>query len=346
MLLRIAMFLVIILSSALGASEFTADLVMVEADDTISGKIYVHDQTYRMDLKEQEEYFVIVDQKSCITRAFLPAEMIYVELDCQDFTTLMNDPIQSFVNASAKSELKSEGTEQYAGYKCTKQTIYYEGRAMASQYKSDILNFPLKIVNLVREGQFFKLSNITEKDLSDTLFAIPAGYELQGTPVSKEEGSQNEFIEAAGSGDTAKVKGFIENGANLDMIDDYGYSPLMIAVSYGHLECARMLLEAGADPNLANSVGDTPLYYAAQNGYTKIADMLIRFGADINAFRSFQQSPLGAAVANGQFSAVKLLIESGADVSITDSTGNSLIDIARENGDLQMVEMLKKAGAQ
>lgn len=41
----------------------------------------------------------------------------------------------------------------------------------------------------------------------------------------------------------------------------------MTAVSKGHLECARELLEMGADPDLSNSKGYTPLMQAGDNNF-------------------------------------------------------------------------------
>ncbi len=45
-----------------------------------------------------------------------------------------------------------------------------------------------------------------------------------------------------------------------------GYTPLMVALHRGRLECARALLRAGADPNYINGTGDLTLFWAIDGG--------------------------------------------------------------------------------
>ncbi len=42
----------------------------------------------------------------------------------------------------------------------------------------------------------------------------------------------------------------LEHGANPNCVDDQGVSPLHLAISSGHFQCAKQLLEKGADINL------------------------------------------------------------------------------------------------
>lgn len=45
-----------------------------------------------------------------------------------------------------------------------------------------------------------------------------------------------------------------------------GYTPLMVALHRGRLECAKALLRAGADPNFSNSAGDHTVFWAIDGG--------------------------------------------------------------------------------
>ena len=49
----------------------------------------------------------------------------------------------------------------------------------------------------------------------------------------------------------------------------------MIAAKYGHIETAKLLISAGADINDINKYGETALMLAARNGQTDLAKLLI-----------------------------------------------------------------------
>jgi ankyrin repeat protein len=50
------------------------------------------------------------------------------------------------------------------------------------------------------------------------------------------------------------VEELIKGGANVDVMDVRGQTPLAQAAWNGHTEVARLLLDAGADPELADPV--------------------------------------------------------------------------------------------
>ncbi len=67
---------------------------------------------------------------------------------------------------------------------------------------------------------------------------------------------------AARQGQMDAVKTLVAEGANLNLADPDGTTPLLISVINYHYDVAGYLLEAGADPNAADSMGRTPLYAA------------------------------------------------------------------------------------
>ncbi|MEM2677506.1 MAG: ankyrin repeat domain-containing protein, partial [Thermofilaceae archaeon] len=73
----------------------------------------------------------------------------------------------------------------------------------------------------------------------------------------------SELHKAAEEGDLQRVKKLVENGANVNAKDEYGSTPLYLAVLNGHLELARFLVEKGANVNAKDIVGWTPLHIAA-----------------------------------------------------------------------------------
>ena len=83
----------------------------------------------------------------------------------------------------------------------------------------------------------------------------------------------------------------------------------------------RILLAAGADPNVRDNVGDSPLRWCAENGYLEMARLLLLCGATKTMHESggpTGQNALGFAVARLNVDMVRLLLAHGADPRIED----------------------------
>jgi ankyrin repeat protein len=74
----------------------------------------------------------------------------------------------------------------------------------------------------------------------------------------------------------------LQNGATPDTRDRNGNTALMTAVQVGYGEGAQLLLGQGASVNLANNRGETPLIMAVHNRDVGIARTLLEVGADPN----------------------------------------------------------------
>ena len=91
------------------------------------------------------------------------------------------------------------------------------------------------------------------------------------------------LIVAARRGYTKKIERLIQEGADIEAKDKYGWTALLLAASNGHIDVIEFLIEKGADVNAKNRCGETALVYAAMNGRTKMAELLLEHGADIEA---------------------------------------------------------------
>ena len=56
---------------------------------------------------------------------------------------------------------------------------------------------------------------------------------------------------------------------------------LIAAVNRGHIDIIYTLLYCGADPNITDNKGQTPLSYAAKDGHLEIVEILVNHGADV-----------------------------------------------------------------
>lgn len=92
------------------------------------------------------------------------------------------------------------------------------------------------------------------------------------------------LIAAAHLGHVAVVKALIEAKAPLDHVNNLGWTALIEAIVLGdggenHLNVVRLLVKAGADVNLADASGTSPLALARRRGYGEIVSVLEGDGA-------------------------------------------------------------------
>ncbi|KAG8139735.1 hypothetical protein E2320_002511, partial [Naja naja] len=123
----------------------------------------------------------------------------------------------------------------------------------------------------------------------------------------------------------------IERGANLEEVNDEGYTPLM--------EAAR----EGANINAqTEETQETALTLACCGGFLEVADFLIKAGADIELGCS---TPLMEAAQEGHLELVKYLLAAGANVHATTATGDTALTYACENGHTDVADVLLQADA-
>lgn len=96
-------------------------------------------------------------------------------------------------------------------------------------------------------------------------------------------------------------------------------------------EAVRLLVEFGADPNLPNEFGDTPLIDAATLGYTEIAAILLQAGADPNAKSDARFNVLHCAVSSGNAELVGLLLDAGARPDYGNCAALTVFDALPDN---------------
>lgn len=113
------------------------------------------------------------------------------------------------------------------------------------------------------------------------------------------------------------VRALLDAGAQADITNNYGSSPITEAVKLGDVELVTMLLDAGADPDSVNQDNQTALMLATFIGSLEIAEKLIAKGADVNAIETFRgQTALMWAASENHPAIAELLIANNADFSV------------------------------
>lgn len=157
---------------------------------------------------------------------------------------------------------------------------------------------------------------------------------------------------AAVRGDIDLVKDLISRDVKIDEVSKKGgCTALMWALSFEEAEISAQLLAAGADPQLADDAGRTPLMVAAKSGLLSSVEALITAGADVNHAQTAGQNEIGRralslATSKEQNAPVlEYLLANGAEVDAVDEHGKTALMAAAFSGHAANVQALLNAGA-
>ncbi len=88
-------------------------------------------------------------------------------------------------------------------------------------------------------------------------------------------------------------------------------------------------LARGADPNIRNNKGETPVVVAAAIGYVEGVELLVASGARLDESNATGETPLMSAVHRRDLAMVRVLLKGGANPNRSDSAGRTALDYAR-----------------
>ena len=156
----------------------------------------------------------------------------------------------------------------------------------------------------------------------------------------------------------------LDNGADPNVPDNFGTTPLHFAVTGGKTDLVRLLLSHAADPNIAAVRPDItchPLHATCRNLkepiHYEVVKLLLEYNADVNVRAEFDESALHYAVSrystgnDKRSELVHLLVDAGADVNAASEKRGTPLYIACSNGfessvqNVKLVDMLLKHGA-
>lgn len=164
------------------------------------------------------------------------------------------------------------------------------------------------------------------------------------------ENAVSDLVRASKLGLINYVRVFLDQGTDVNAMDQYGYTPLFTAVLWRQRDVVEMLLDRGArvDSKGPSPPGWTPLMCAlslSRLNDTGLAEELLRRGADVNARGDDGETVLTLATKKGQKKVIEELLRRGADVNAKDASGRTALLIAEQNALKEISYLLRKAGA-
>ncbi len=159
-----------------------------------------------------------------------------------------------------------------------------------------------------------------------------------GVPVAAQMYSKGyTFLEAVDKREGDKVTEMLNDpaaGKSLINTRDIttGDTGLHIATERRDALWVRFLLQRGADANIRNKTGVTPLQLAVRLGFVEGAEELLKSGAQVDVSDSQGETPLIAAVHQRNVALVKRLLAVGANPDRNDNSGRSARDYAKLMG--------------
>ncbi|KAI0280250.1 hypothetical protein BC826DRAFT_1112292 [Russula brevipes] len=178
--------------------------------------------------------------------------------------------------------------------------------------------------------------------------------------------------------DTARV--LLNHGADVNLEDEDGTTPLVLAYRDRNLEAMGLLLEHGANPDAQYDGCGSISHDAVSGGNTEVMELLLQHkadvhirgtdedkwtllhwvfglnaklvqilldhGADINAQDAHHKTPLYRAAEKGRLNFVRVLLGHGADVHVRGEGDQTPFQVAQSRGHMEVAQLLLAHGAE
>jgi ankyrin repeat protein len=151
----------------------------------------------------------------------------------------------------------------------------------------------------------------------------------------------SDAIHSVDIGHIRRIRELVQDGADPNIRNSTGYTPLLVAAWKGDAEACVFFIEKGTDVNATDKEGRTALMHAVRGGQAEICALLIENGAGVNAKDKTGWTPFIYAAHWGRTKICALLIGNGADIEATDKNGNTALGNAKSsNGRKETVAFL------
>jgi uncharacterized protein len=155
-----------------------------------------------------------------------------------------------------------------------------------------------------------------------------------------------DIFDLVNAGDAAGVEQALASGVDVNIRDELGQTPMVVAALAGQGGVAWVLLRHGADIKARTDKGMTALHAAAYAGDMEILSLLLDNGASVNDQENFAHiTPLHAAAEENHPQVVfELVYALKADPSLVDVKGYTASTLAGWKQNWSVVQILVRNG--
>ena len=171
--------------------------------------------------------------------------------------------------------------------------------------------------------------------------------ELLGAQQETNKEATAKLLSTVSEASAEEVARLIQEGADVNAVDGYGWTPLMLAArDNSSPDVLQVLIEGGANVNAVDKDRETPLMHAAcNNSNPEVLRVLIEGGADVNAVDEDGWTPLELAASDNENPEVlRVLIEGSANVNYIDRYDRTLLTCAAFNSNSEVLRALIEGG--
>lgn len=160
---------------------------------------------------------------------------------------------------------------------------------------------------------------------------------------ARDDAGQTLLFFAVNAGDVDLVRTIVALGADVNVKDNNGSSPLSAVGSGPHFPTIfELLVQHGASADVRSAQGFTLLHYAAQRTDFDLADYLLTLGLDVNALDKLGRSPYWVTRSEEM---KRFLVKRGAETNPVDEDGNTVLHIVVRSSSHSSVRRLIEQGA-
>ena len=137
------------------------------------------------------------------------------------------------------------------------------------------------------------------------------------------------------------VKLLLDHGADVNLVDRNGCSPLHVACYIGALASVKSLVSAGARLDVLDERGHSVLHKACFSGNERVLQFLLQTRkVELEAVDKSKRTCLHVAALLGKAKALTVLLEAGLKISLPDANNCTALHLAVTSNQVQTVQVL------